>query len=72
MSEKGHLKRKVYFLRAETGGMQEQETCGRTKKGEEQNGRSVCQDRLDWQKNPDTVSVAGLWLPKQQWLLYDC
>lgn len=72
MSENGHLERKLRFLREETGAIQEQETCVRTKKGEENNGRSVCQDGLDWQKNPDTASVAGLWLPKQQWLFYDC
>lgn len=23
-------------------------------------------------ENPDTASVAGLWLPKQQWVFYDC
>lgn len=69
MIELGHLERKVCFLRAETGGMQELEAGVRTKKREGNNGRSVCQD---WQKNPDTASMARLWLPKQQWLFYDC
>lgn len=44
----------------------------RTKEGEAKNGRRVCRDQLDWQKTPDTASVAGLALPKQQWLFCNC
>ena len=40
--------------------MQEQEACIGTKEAEENNGRSVRRDGLDWQKNPDAASMAGL------------
>ena len=56
----------------ETKEIEEHAAYARTKKDEEKTDRSVRQDRLGWQKNPDTALLAGLWLPKQQWLLYDC
>lgn len=33
----------------------------------------VCAETgLTGRKNPDTASVAGRWLPKQQWLFNNC
>lgn len=40
-------------------------------KAKETNGWNVC-DWFDCQKNPDSALVAGLRLPKQQSLFYDC
>lgn len=42
----------------------------RREKEKKNHGKTVC---ADWQKEkPRHCSVAGLWLPKQQWHFYNC